>query len=162
MRHAKAEPFAESDHARRLTDRGAAGARDAGAHLRDVGVRPDFAVVSPSSRTRETWAAVLASTGDPAYGVSFDEAVYTGGPDVVLEAVRAAPEQARTVLFVGHNPTAAYLCHLLDDGEGEPAAVSGLLEGFPPGALAVMEIGVPWSELAAETGRVVGYYVGRS
>jgi hypothetical protein len=25
-----------------------------------------------------------------------------------------------------------------------------------------MEIGVPWSELGPETGRVVGYYVGRT
>ncbi len=64
------------------------------------------------------------------------------------------------MMFVGHNPTAAYLCHYLDDGEGDPAAVSGLLQGFPPGAVAVLEIGVPWADLGAETGRVVGYYVG--
>jgi phosphohistidine phosphatase len=162
MRHAKAEPFAENDRARRLTDRGVAAARDVGAHLLGVGIRPDFAVVSPAARTRATWEAVLESTGDPAHGVSFDDAVYTGGPDVVLEAVQAAPAEAGTVVFVGHNPTAAYLCHLLDDGEGDPSAVSRLLEGFPPGAMAVMEIGVPWADLAAETGRVVGYYVGQA
>lgn len=162
MRHAKAEPFAETDRDRRLTDRGVAAARDVGAHLLEVGIRPDFAVVSPAARSRETWEAVLASTGDPTHGVSLDDAVYTGGPDVVLEAVQAAPAEASTVMFVGHNPTAAYLCHLLDDGEGEPSAVSRLLEGFPPGAVAVIEVGVPWTDLAAETGRVAGYYVGRS
>ncbi len=162
MRHAKAEPFAETDHARRLTDRGIAAARDVGAHLRDSGIRPDFVLVSSAERTRDTWAAVSELAGAGSAEVRLDDAVFTGSPDVVLEALRAAPADAGTVMFVGHNPTAAYLCHLLDDGEGEPAAVSGLLEGFPPGAVAVMEIGVPWSELGPETGRVVGYYVGRT
>jgi phosphohistidine phosphatase len=161
MRHAKAEPFAETDHARRLTDRGVAAARDVGAHLRDSGIRPDFVLVSSAERARDTWAAVSELAGAGSAEVRLDDAVFTGSPDVVLEALQAAPADAGTVMFVGHNPTAAYLCHLLDDGEGEPAAVSGLLEGFPPGAVAVMEIGVPWSELGPETGRVVGYYVGR-
>ena len=65
------------------------------------------------------------------------------------------------MMFVGHNPTAAYLCHFLDDGEGDPAAVSALLQGFPPGAVAVLEVNVPWAELGAETGRVIGFYVGK-
>jgi phosphohistidine phosphatase len=162
MRHAKAEPFAETDHVRRLTDRGVAAARDVGAHLRDSGIRPDFVLVSSAERARDTWAAVSELAGAGSAEVRLDDAVFTGSPDVVLEALQAAPADAGTVMFVGHNPTAAYLCHLLDDGEGEPAAVSGLLEGFPPGAVAVMEIGVPWSELGPETGRVVGYYVGRT
>jgi len=162
MRHAKAEPFAETDHARRLTDRGIAAARDVGAHLRDSRIRPDFVLVSSAERTRDTWAAVSELAGAGSAEVRLDDAVFSGSPDVVLEALQAAPADAGTVMFVGHNPTAAYLCHLLDDGEGEPAAVSGLLEGFPPGAVAVMEIGVPWSELGPETGRVVGYYVGRT
>jgi phosphohistidine phosphatase len=161
MRHAKAEPFADTDHARRLTERGVAAARDVGEHLREQDLRPDFAVVSSAERTRDTWAAVSEPAGAASARVSFDDAVFTGSPDVVLEALQAAPPDARTVMFVGHNPTAAYLCHLLDDGEGEPSAVSGLLEGFPPAAVAVIEIGVPWAELAAETGRMVGYYVGR-
>jgi phosphohistidine phosphatase len=162
MRHAKAEPFAETDHARRLTDRGIAAARDVGAHLRDSGIRPDFVLVSSAERTRDTWAAVSELAGAGSAEVRLDDAVFTGSPDVVLEALQAAPADAGTVMFVGHNPTAAYLCHLLDDGEGEPSAVSRLLEGFPPGAVAVIEVGVPWTDLAAETGRVAGYYVGRS
>jgi phosphohistidine phosphatase len=161
MRHAKAEPFASTDHERRLTDRGRSSARDAGAYLREQRLEPDFAVVSTAVRTRETWDAVAESLAGGCE-VSFDESVFTGSPDVVLEALRAAPEDAGTVLFIGHNPTAAYLCHLLDDGEGDPEAVSGLLRGFPPGALAVLEVAESWCCLAAETGRVVGYHVGRA
>lgn len=161
MRHAKAEPFAASDHSRTLTDRGAASARDVGEHLRKCDTLPDYAVVSSAVRTRQTWDAVVQTSGLVGCEVSFDDAVFTGSPDVVIEALRAAPEDAATVIFVGHNPTAAYLCHLLDNGEGETEAVSELLHGFPPGAVAVLEVSVPWSDLGAETGRVVGYYVGQ-
>ena len=163
IRHAKAEPFASTDHERRLTDRGRDAARDLGEHLRDRGIRPDYAVVSSAARTRDTWAAiseVLEEAGATPGPVSFDDTVFTGSPDVVMEALRAVPEDARTVVFLGHNPTAAYLCHLLDDGAGDPASVSGLLQGFPPGALCLLEVAVTWTDLGAETGRVVGYHVG--
>ena len=160
MRHAKAEPFASTDHARPLTDRGRAGARDAGRHLREVGTLPDHAVVSSALRTRETWDEVVAAADLVGCPVSFEDTLFSGSPDLVVEALQAVPAGASTVLFIGHNPTAAYLCHLLDDGEGDPQATSGLLRGFPPGALTVLEVAVPWAALAFETGRVVDYYVG--
>jgi phosphohistidine phosphatase len=158
MRHAKAEPFASSDHARTLTDRGLVAARDAGAHLRGLGVAPDHAVVSSAVRTRQTWDVVVETAGFADVEVSFDDAVFSGSPDVVLEALRAAPADAGTLMFVGHNPTAGFLVHFLDDGEGDPAALSDLLHGFPPGALALLDVGVPWADLGAETARVVSFH----
>ena len=158
MRHAKAEPFASSDHARTLTDRGLAGARAAGAHLRELGVAPDYAVVSSALRTRQTWDAVVEVAGFTDSEVSFDDAGFSGSPDVVLEALRAAPADVGTVMFVGHNPTAGFLVHFLDDGEGDPAALSELLHGFPPGAVALLDVGVAWAELGPETARVVDFH----
>ncbi len=160
MRHTKAEPFAETDHARPLTDRGLAAAAEAGAYLREHDLLPDHVLVSSALRTRQTWAALAESAGVGDLEPCFDDALFTGSADVALETLQATPEDARTVLFVGHNPTAAYLCHYLDDGEGAPDAVSGLLQGFPPGALAVLEMTVPWADLGAETGRVVAFHVG--
>lgn len=161
MRHAKAEPFASSDHERRLTDRGTACARDVGDYLREHGLVPEYVVVSSATRTRETWSALAEGIDTSRCEVSFEDELFTGSADVVVEALHATPEDAGTVMFVGHNPTAAHLCHFLYDGEGDTDAVSGLLKGFPPAAVAVLEVGVPWSDLAAETGRVVGYYVGK-
>jgi phosphohistidine phosphatase len=157
MRHARAEPYAATDHARRLTDRGHRDARRAGAHLADRGLVPDHAVVSPSERTRETWEDVAAATGstvDPHY----EAAVYSGGVEVVLEVLRTVPKDVGTLLFLGHNPTASYLAHHLDDGEGDPEALSGLLRGFPAGALVVFEAAAPWADLGQETGRVVDFF----
>ena len=157
MRHAKAEPYASTDHARRLTDRGCEDARAAGVHLRERGLVPGYALVSTAERTRLTWEAVASATGSAATP-QFDAAAYTGGVEVVLEALQAVPGDVETLLFVGHNPTAAYLCHLLDDGEGDPEAVSGMLHGFPPAALVVFAVEGPWSGLGPESGRVVDFH----
>jgi phosphohistidine phosphatase len=161
VRHAKAEPFAASDHARALTERGHADARDVGTFLRESELLPDHAVVSSAVRTRQTWDDLAETAGAADCPVTFEDAVHTGSPDRVLEALRAVPPAARTVLLVGHNPTAAYLCHFLDDGGGDPSATSGMLRGFAPASACVLEIEVPWTDLGAETGRVLDFRAGR-
>lgn len=160
MRHAKAEPFAATDHDRQLTDRGRADAAAAGRHLAETRTVPDHAVVSTALRTVQTWQELARTSGSTVDPV-LDAAVYTGSVDVVLETLRTVPEAATTLVFVGHNPTAAYLAHTLDDGDGEPGAVHGMLRGFPTGALAVLEVMVPWADLAAEAGRLVDFHVAR-
>ena len=161
MRHAKAEPFAATDHERTLTARGARDARDVGVHLRERGFVPDWVLVSSAVRARQTCDAVCGGLG-ASPEMSVDDAVFMGSADVVLSCLASAPTDATTVMFVGHNPAASYLCHELDDGQGDPVAVSGLLKGFPPAAVCVLEVAVPWADLGAEAGRVLDYYVGRS
>jgi phosphohistidine phosphatase len=154
MRHARAEPFAATDQSRPLTERGRIEAAAAGEHLADLGIVPDHAVLSPATRVQETWAAFAAAVGTTVEPV-VDAACYQGNPDLVLEALRVVPEQTSTLVFIGHNPTASSLCHLLDDGDGDPTALRGLLGGFPTGALAVFEVAVGWCDLGPETGRLV-------
>lgn len=157
MRHAKAEPYAATDEERRLTARGRREAAEAGERLAELRVVPDHAVVSTSARTRMTWDEVAGACGGTAE-VRYDEAVYRGGVEEVVETLQVTPEEASTVILVGHNPATSDLVHLLDDGEGEPDAVSGLLRGFPAGALAVFEVVVPWAELGPDTGRVTAFH----
>jgi phosphohistidine phosphatase len=157
MRHAKAEPYASTDHARRLTDRGRAQAHAAGSRLHELGLVPDHAIVSTAERTVMTWAEVADATGSTV-GPRLDPAVYTGGVDVLLETIQTAPDEATTVMFIGHNPAAAYLSHLLDDGEGDPEAMGGMLRGFPPAALVVFEVRGSWADLGAESARVTDFF----
>ncbi len=63
MRHAKAEPYAETDADRELTRRGHDDAAEVGRFLADIGIRPDSALVSSALRTRQTWEHVAESTG---------------------------------------------------------------------------------------------------
>lgn len=157
MRHAKAEPFASTDHARSLTDRGRADAAGAGTFIAAHQVVPDHALVSTADRTRETWAAV-AKASDAAIDASYDETIYHGDVDTALESVQAVPADANTVILIGHNPAAAYLCHLLDDGHGDAEAMDGMLQGFPTSALVVFDVDVAWADLAAETGTVTAFH----
>jgi phosphohistidine phosphatase len=161
MRHGKAEQFAAEDHHRRLTDRGAREARAAGQWLADQGLVPTHAFVSSADRTLDTWENLVATTGtgiEPAV----DDAIYTAGPDSALDILRRSPEDAEVVLWVGHNPTAASLAHVLDDGDPDPDAFRTMSGGFPTSALAVLDVAVPWAELDAATARLVHFYPGHA
>ena len=159
VRHAKAEPFAASDRARELTDRGRREAEAAGSYLREQGIVPDHAVVSSSLRTRGTWDAMEQALGSAAE-VVYDDAVYSGSTDVVLEALRVVPDAAKVVVFVGHQPTVGHIAHMLDDGEGDHEALHSMLHGFPTASIAVFDVEVPWDELGDETGRLVDFRPG--
>jgi phosphohistidine phosphatase len=160
MRHAKAESFAASDRERALTRRGAADAAAAGEYLRAQGLVPDHVLVSPAKRARESWEALEASLRS---GVEprFDEAVYGGSPDRLIEALQATPVEATTVLFVGHQPDVGLVAHLLDDGHGEPAAVQRMLEGYPTSAAAVLGLAVPWEHLGEARARLLDFHTPR-
>ena len=160
MRHAKAEPYAETDAARRLTGRGRDAATAAGTRLADLGLVPDHALVSDAVRTRETWAAVREACGADAQE-EVNESLYAASPDDVLETIRLVPDAASTCIFVGHNPTAAHLAASLDDGEADPEVLQGLLTGFPPSAMAVFDLHGTWSEVGPAGGRLTHFYAGR-
>lgn len=161
VRHGKAEAFATEDHRRRLTDRGTAEVEAAGRWLVERGLAPTHALVSSSARTMETWATLASVSGsdiepDPS------DAVYTAGPDSALDLIRAVPADSEVVMYVGHNPTAASLAHLLDDGHPDPEAFRRMSSGFPTSALAVLDVHVPWSELDAATARLVDFHGGHA
>jgi phosphohistidine phosphatase len=157
MRHAKAESFASSDHARALTERGRADALAAGRYLAGRQLVPQHAVISTAVRAAQTWEAVAEGARARAQ-VQPDGAVYTGSPSTVLEVLRTAPADAAVLVFVGHNPTAASLAHLLDDGEGDARAMHGLLRGYPAAALTVFAVAVPWASLGPEGGRLLDFH----
>ena len=160
MRHAKAETFAETDRERVLTERGRRDAVAAGMHLVSIGVLPGYVLVSSATRAVGTWEAVAHGAGaDPE--VSLDDAIYGGGPEVVTEVLRAVALDAEVVMVIGHNPTVAYLAHLLDDGNGDEAALREMALGYPTSALTVFEVEVPWSDLGADTATVTHFHVGR-
>jgi phosphohistidine phosphatase len=158
MRHGKAEAFAQWDHRRRLTDKGRREATEAGHWLGDQGFVPTEAFVSSATRTRQTWEAVAAASGTTA-GPRVEDAVYSADADGALEVLRGATADSSVVIYVGHNPTAASLAHLLDDGDPDPEAFRGLSVGFPTSAVAVLEMSVPWADIDVATGHLVAFHV---
>ena len=160
MRHGKAEAFADEDHRRRLTERGAREVHGAGSWIVERGLLPTHAFVSAAVRTVDTWEQLVEVTGTEITPVVSD-AIYSAGPDTLLDILRTTPEDAEVVLYVGHNPTAASVAQGLDDGDPDPDAFRAMTAGFPTAALAVLDVHVPWAELGAETARLVGFYSGR-
>lgn len=160
MRHAKAEPFAVSDHDRELLPRGVADAAAAGGWARDEGVVPDHVVVSSAARTQGTWAS-FASTCGGSPEVLTDRSLYAAGTDAAFEILRTVPADAVTVMLVGHNPTMASLVHLLDDGGAPPDVFAQIVAGYPTSALTVLEVTGDWSDLDVAGARIVKFHVGR-
>ena len=160
LRHGKAEPFAAEDHERRLTERGKRVSVADGEWLATKGTVPTHAFVSSAVRARETWDGVAEGSGSAAEP-QIEDTAYTADTDAAVDLLRTAPADAQIVIFVGHNPTAASLVHHLDDGDPAPDAFRALARGFPPGALAVLELAGPWSELGNGTAHLAGFHVGR-
>jgi phosphohistidine phosphatase len=158
LRHAKAEPYAATDRDRALSDRGRADATAAGHHLAEVGITPDYALVSSSRRTVQTWEQVRAVTG-PADVELVTDAVYSASPGEVIEALRQVPEESSVALYVGHNPSAEVLVHLLDDGDGDPEVRAAADAGLKPAGLAVFSLPGRWADLGEGSARLVDLHL---
>jgi len=157
MRHAKAEPVAETDHARRLVGRGRRAAEEAGRWAREHGALPDHALVSTAARAHETWSSFAAAAGIDLEPV-LDRALYSAGPDSAMEFLRTVPPAAGTVMIVGHNPTMAHLVHLLDDGGADAEAFTALSAGFPTAGVAVLDVPGEWIDLDLATCRISAFH----
>src|SRR5437867_8998400 len=94
LRHAKADrPAGVADADRPLTQRGHADAAAAGAWLAARGYRPRLVLCSPSKRTRQTWRGVAVALTDPdTPEVHYDQVLYHGGAEDLLDLLRAVPE----------------------------------------------------------------------
>jgi phosphohistidine phosphatase len=153
LRHAKAagEPGV-NDHERPLTGRGRRNATAAGQWLLARGLAPDRVLCSSSRRTRETWERVSAVLGTAALGqdgVSFDRRVYDAGAGDLLDIVREQPDEAGTVLTVGHNPASHQLAVDLTGRSDLP---------FPTSALAVIRLEGHWADTAHGAGDLTGFW----
>ncbi|WP_432868891.1 SixA phosphatase family protein [Microbispora rosea] len=143
VRHAKAgQAPGLPDSERPLTPGGERDAREAGEEIRRLapGLVPGLVLCSPSVRTRRT--AELLDLDAP---VEIERDIYEAYPDDLLGVLRHTDDEITSVVLVGHNPGVHELVAALTDAR---------LDGFPPGAFAVIELDAPWEDLAPGTGRL--------
>jgi len=148
MRHAKAErPDSSPDVKRPLMARGRDDARAGGLWLAEHKYAPDVVLCSSATRTRGTWHEVAIGLVDggvtTAPTVHYEDDLYSGGVNSALDLIRALPDDATTVLLVGHNPTVSALSIRLDDGAKRAEA------GLRTAGIAVHNVKTPWSDVAA-------------
>ncbi|RNI21282.1 SixA phosphatase family protein [Flexivirga caeni] len=156
LRHAKAaDPSSATDHERPLTERGRADARTMGHWLKRQGVRVDLVLCSTAVRTRETWAELVESSGLGAL-VDHDPRIYNASVERLLGVVAQDGHSARSIALVGHAPGVPGLAATLTGGD------AALDDGFPTCTAAIIEVDVPWKDLAPGTGRLVATHTARS
>lgn len=128
--------------------------------LHEQGIVPDVALVSDALRAQETWAEIATSAQ---WDLEPDllAALYAAGPESVFDLLRETKDDAQTLVVIGHIPTIAYLAELLDDGDGDDAAITSLVSGgYPPCAMTVFAVTAGWSHLGSGSGTLKSFHVG--
>ncbi len=117
FRHAKSDwkqDYGGNDLDRPLANRGRRAAKIAGQFIAAAGQVPDLVLVSPALRARQT--VEIASSGATWKAtVRLDDRLY-GDADGLLESIRQAPESARTLMIVGHEPAWSEVASRLTNG----------------------------------------------
>lgn len=143
LRHAKSDwSGGEPDRERPLGRRGRRQAPEAGQWLAGNLPEIDLAVVSPATRTLSTWELVAAEL-DAVPEMRVDERVYAAWARELRAIVDELPDEATTVVLVGHNPGVE---DLVQELAGESVEM-------PTSAIAVLTWDGSWSD--AGTARLV-------
>lgn len=155
FRHAKSSWADASleDFDRPLAPRGEKAAPLMGAYLAQHGLLPDLIFCSASQRTRQTLA--LASTAWSAQPETiFDDDLYHATVPALMKAIKAAPDEKRHLMVIGHNPgLQSLLLELI--GSGSPEGRSGIAHKFPSGAVAVLTFDVDrWAGIQPGSGHL--------
>lgn len=142
MRHAQAEittPGGGGDVARSLSPAGQSEAAVMGRALAERGLKPDLALVSSATRTRETWEVMQDAFGD--VEVRTETALYNAPTDLLRRFVEASEDQAGCLMILAHNPGVHLLAlEYLTESAASPALLDRLSGGFPTAAAALFTV----------------------
>ncbi len=107
IRHAKSswDNPGLRDFNRPLNERGLHDAPLMAQMLVKRGIRPDLIVSSPAKRALGTAVFFARAFGMEETGIVQEEDIYEATPTDILRIISRLPDDARTVMLFGHNPT---------------------------------------------------------
>lgn len=115
LRHAKssdADPTLK-DFDRPLNDRGFGDAPEMGKRLKNINVRVDIIVASPSKRTTQT-IELISKEIDYAFDkIQWDSTIYRCSSNALLKSINNLDNSIQSAMFVGHNPSITQLANFL-------------------------------------------------
>lgn len=163
LRHAKSDwsDARARDHDRPLAERGRESAPKIGRYMAHHALIPDLVLASPAVRARQTWDLITPHFSAK-LPVVFDDQVYEGSANDLLNLIRATKPSVHALLVVGHNPPLHDLAKLLI-AAGDIDARQRLVEKLPTGALVVIDFAVDdWSKVHPSSGRLDRFVVPRT
>lgn len=161
LRHAKSDRSTSlGDAERPLSERGRNAAPRIGATMAERGFVPDLALISPSERTRQTWALIAPQLKENT-PTEFLPQLYLAAASRLLETIHKLGRDRHSLLILGHNPgledLAARLAAKQQSPEGD-RALGKLKTKFPTCALAVLSFDIEdWEELRPGSGTVLAF-----
>jgi phosphohistidine phosphatase len=158
LRHAKTERDSLSGHDRdrRLDPRGREDAATIGRYLTEQKLVPDLALISPATRTRETWE-LLAGILQPQPASEVVADLYGADAQELLTIARAAAGRGddtslRSILVVAHNPGLHELALELT-GKAKRHDRKALEDNLPTSGLTVLDFAIDdWDALSPQRG----------
>src|SRR5712691_10253330 len=161
LRHAKSDrDEGLEDHERKLSRRGREAARRVGESLPSALGTLDLVLCSPSARTRETAALVLANFAAPP-PIRFEDGLYLAGRAALMRRLRELDESVGAVMVIGHNPGLHELALALASA-GSPRYEALASGKFPTTARATFTIRSPWANIGRSRHALTDYVTAKS
>jgi phosphohistidine phosphatase len=143
MRHAKAQALAASgeDFDRPLNERGLNEALIVAQSLKDYGIRPDIAMVSPALRTHQTFVQLCRVFGT--IEVYQPQSLYEASAQDLRRHIETYEDRTIRLLLIGHNPALSELVvTYLIEGAGPMSVIDSLRSGYPTASATVFDVDV--------------------
>lgn len=157
LRHGKsAWPEGVADHDRPLAPRGQGAVPLIGQRLKAIQPHFDRVLVSDARRTRETFARL--QTVMPDLQPIIEPAIYEATPARLFRLVQDLPDEAETVLMIGHNPGFHALALYLAGAEGgDGEAYRRLERKLPTAGLIHIALASGWGGIDQATGQLMHF-----
>ncbi len=148
------------DRERRLIARGQEDVPRVGRYMAKHGYQPDLVLCSSAQRTMQTLELLVPELARPAPKEALD-ALYLAEPEVLLAHIRRAPNAAKVLLLIGHNPGLEQLAWQLSRTPVKRKTqdlMDQMEEKFPTCALAVLDFPVQhWSGVWEKGGTLIDF-----
>ena len=118
--------------------------------LQKEGVKPDLIVSSPAKRaltTAQFFAATFELSGEK---FVLEPAIYEAFPKDILKVISGLPDESRTVMLFGHNPTFTEVANMFTDD---------FIDNLPTcGVIRIESKAESWKELYEENSRLAACF----
>ncbi len=155
LRHANAGwPLpGQTDFDRTLDDTGFAAAELVADIASDRDLKPELVLCSTAVRCRQTVDAFRRATEEE-LDIRYIDALYTGTVDVYRDLIAGQDIAAGSVMIVGHNPV---IEEILRESIGVEPASEVIPAGYPPGALAIIDLEIRPNAGALPPGKLTAF-----